>query len=72
MMLFIKYLGGRDKYMMKMEPSFRFYNPDNTYDLSEMYEYYKSQAEKIAEGFIESQNNGSFKKHLELVTGFEV
>ena len=44
----------------------------NTYDLSEMYEYYKSQAEKIAEGFIESQNNGSFKKHLELVTGFEV
>lgn len=71
MMLFIKSLGDKKTYKMKMEPGFRFYNPDNTYDLAEMYEYYRAQAAKIADGYIEAQKNDSFRKYYELVTGFE-
>ena len=69
MMLFIRSLGDRETYKMKMEPSFRFYNPDNTYDLAEMYEYYRDQAEKTANGFAESQKNNSFRKLYDLAAG---
>ena len=72
MMLFIKGLGDRETYKMKMDPRFRFYNPDNTYNVAEMYEFYRSQAEKTANGFIESQKNDSFKKLYDLIVSQDV
>ena len=72
MMLFIKGLGDRETYKMKMDPRFRFYNPDNTYNVAEMYEFYRSQAEKTANGFIGSQKNDSFKKLYDLIVSQDV
>ena len=72
MMLFIKGIGDKETYKMKMDPRFRFYNPDNTYNVAEMYEFYRVQAEKTANGFIESQKNDSFRKLYDLVISQEV
>ncbi|MBR4413515.1 MAG: hypothetical protein IKS60_07855 [Lachnospiraceae bacterium] len=66
MILFLKQLGGKETYKMKIDPRFKFYNSENTYKVNELYEYYLEIAKNIADNFSKSQGNNRMKDFLEL------
>lgn len=55
MMLFLKNLGDKKTYRMKMDKRFRFYNENNSYNVEEMYNYYSGVARDLADKFYVSQ-----------------
>lgn len=67
MLLFIKSLGDKETYKMKIDSRFKFYNPENTYNVKEMYDYYLDIAKTTAENFSKSQGNNRMKSLLDLV-----